>query len=1282
MFRLFDASYATSLFSRLLSSFASTRRIRKPLHRRHWSAVEELENRTLLSALPFSEFVDPNPNPDNEFGHSVVPLSTGNVVITSPFDDAGGVDAGAVYLFNGATGELISTLTGSSADDGIGKGGVIALPNGNFVVKSIFWDNGSEADAGAVTWGDGITGVSGIVSSLNSLVGSQADDRVGSEIITVLPNGNYVVPSPFWHNDSLPDAGAVTWGDGSTGVSGEVSETNSLVGTHAYDHVGGDGVTVLANGNYVVNSNFWDNDDILDAGAVTWGDGSVGVTGGVSSSNSLVGTRSVEVIGRGGITILTNGNYVVVSPFWSGGDDAYTGAVTWGDGTTGVSGEVNAAKSLVGSNENDRVGSRGVTALTNGNYVVSSPSWDNGAVSNAGAVTWGDGTTGVTGVISGENSLIGSQAGDLSDSSHVSALPNGNFVVVNSHWDNGAIVNAGAATWGDGTTGVSGEVSSAISLVGTQANDLVGRGGVTVLPNGNYVIRSSSWDNESIVDSGAVTWGNGSVGVTGELSSSNSLVGTHMNDSIGSSGISILSNGNYVVRSESWDNGTVLDAGAVTWGNGSTGVTGAVSEINSLVGTHENDQVGHRGATALSNGNYVVYNTLWDNGDVSNVGAVTWGDGTTGVTGPVSELNSLVGSQQNDQVGVGGVTALPNGNYLVHSSNWANGDVQKSGALTWGDGTTGISGAVSEFNSLVGSHENDQVGNQYVTILPNGNYVARTDYWDNGSTVNAGAVTWGDGTIGVSGNVSEANSLVGTQDYDFVGQGGVTALTNGHYVVGSYNWDLGDISDVGAVTWANGSTGIRGAVTPMNSLIGNRKNYQVGNRSSVLPLQNGNYVVKSNHWEDGAMFSEGAATLANGMIGTTGMISEANSLTGITTSQFRSSIIADDFNNTFYARFFEESVGIVRFSSQSSVVAPLEGVLTYNSATGSFYRGESEVESFGVEEIGTWDAAEDWKLFFDDFNGDGSTDVIGYRQAGADAGRWQLGITDPSTGDLMTYNTWQWDSTAGWTDWQVGDFNGDGLDDVAARRDNGQWWAARSTGTGIQSRYLGNWSSTGWVDVNVGDFNNDGKSDLVGLQENGQLWYGIANAAGERIATTYAGKFSNQATSGWRNFLVGDFDDNDRDDIALQQASGQWYFGLTNGPDTGSLGAKRRVIVKGSRWNPTNLSDFHVGDFNGDGIDQITARNLANEWWVQTLDGGVAKTAFFGRWDTDTDWTSVIGDFNGDGKSDIGAVGENGAWQVSYSTGNFFHLDEFGVFNDLIGTTDIATGDLLSHPGG
>jgi hypothetical protein len=71
------------------------------------------------------------------------------------------------------------------------------------------------------------------------------------------------------------------------------------------------------------------------------------------------------------------------------------------------------------------------------------------------------------------------------------------------------------------------------------------------------------------------------------------------------------------------------------------------------VGSQTDDQVGLGGAAVLTNGNYVVVSFYWNNAGVSQVGAVTWGNGATGINGPVSTANSLVGSQSNDHVGHG-----------------------------------------------------------------------------------------------------------------------------------------------------------------------------------------------------------------------------------------------------------------------------------------------------------------------------------------------------------------------------------------------------------------------------------------------------------------------------------------------------------------------------------------------------------------------------------------------------------------------------------------------------
>src|SRR5262249_51772117 len=122
------------------------------------------------------------------FGSAVLVLANGNFVVTDPDAQSG---AGAVYLYN-PNGGVISTLTGSNTNDHVGDGGVVSVGNGNLVVLSSHWENFAAANAGAATWVNGSAGLSGAVSASNSLVGTTAADRVGLKCVA-LSNGNYVV---------------------------------------------------------------------------------------------------------------------------------------------------------------------------------------------------------------------------------------------------------------------------------------------------------------------------------------------------------------------------------------------------------------------------------------------------------------------------------------------------------------------------------------------------------------------------------------------------------------------------------------------------------------------------------------------------------------------------------------------------------------------------------------------------------------------------------------------------------------------------------------------------------------------------------------------------------------------------------------------------------------------------------------------------------------------------------------------------------------------------------
>ena len=723
--------------------------------------------RSVAHATTATDIVGPGGS--GAFGDQVLVLSNGNFVVADPlYDGPAGADIGAVYLYDGTSHQLISTLTGSTAGDQIGWSylhgviGAVEVGNSNFVVLSKHWHNGPFADAGAVTWVNGTTGLTGTVSSANSIVGASALDSVGRLPVTVLTNGNYVVTSELWDNGASADAGAVTWGNGNAPTAGVVGPLNSLVGVSLNDRVG-DEITPLTNGNYVTYSPMWGT---IDVGAATWGNGMGGTVGTVTTGNSLVGSKLNDRVSSGGVVALTNGNYVVGSEGWDGAV-ANVGAATWGNGQGGTIGAVTPMNSLIGSSPNDSVGysaKQHIVALTNGNYVVGTQTWDSALFEDVGAATWADGAAGTTvGQVNSANSIVGSYTHD-SIGSWITPLTNGNYVTHSTQWGAG---DFGAVTWGNGLGGTHGAVSSLNSLVGSTPHDEVSYyGGVIALTNGNYVVGTKYWQNAPGIHVGAVTWGDGAAGTWGVVGPSNSLVGTQNGDDIAEK-IVPLTNGNYVVGSFAYDSpGGNVNVGAVTWGNGLGGTIGQISTATSVTGTSEWDLFGEK-ILALPNGNYVSASSSWDNTGAVDAGIVTWGRGDGPMTGVASPATSLVGTHTKDHVG-SGLTALANGNYLVSSYEWGDGNASAVGALTWGDGSNGTRGDVGAGNSLVGSSADDHVGPkpgtlERLTVLPDSAFVAVSLSWDAAGVVDAGAATLGDGAATV-GPITADNSVIAAHD--------------------------------------------------------------------------------------------------------------------------------------------------------------------------------------------------------------------------------------------------------------------------------------------------------------------------------------------------------------------------------------------------------------------------------------------------------------------------------------------------------------------------------------
>ena len=700
---------------------------------------------------PITTFDLTGPVGSGSFGYNVLVLSNGNFVVTDPFFDSTlQPDVGAVYLYNGTTRALISTLQGSSASDNVGQN-VREVGAGNVLVMSPGWNNGAVENAGAVTWISGTTGLDGVVSETNSYVGSSTNDLVGLNTPNDLTNGNVVFLTPSWDDGAIIDAGAATWVSGNAFGGGVVGVANSLIGSTNGDLVGSK-VTALTNGNYVVSAKGWDAGGVVDAGAATWGNGTSGTAGVISSANSLVGVVPYDGVYMFA-TALSNGNYAVGMPVWDNGPTTDVGAAVWGDGAIGTSGAIVAANSLHGSTISDGVAS-GIVATTDGNYVVASPNWHNGV--RVGAATWANGATGKTGNVTAGNSIYGTTTGDL-DALSVVPLKNGKFVISSTTWQNGALAQAGVVMLADAST--TGPITTSNSLYGSHANDNIASYEPIALSSGGYLVRSPHWNNGVPGgDFGAVTWASADTPLVGAVSSSNSWVGATLGDFVGGGQPIELTNGNFVFGSTRWDNGMAVDAGALTWGSGTVGGSGVISALNSLVGSSTDDSVGS--AVALSNGDYLVDSPEWSNGAITTVGAVTRGNGQTGTFGPVTEVNSFTGSLTNDAIGSQGIEPLSDGAFVVKSGYWSNTGAAQAGAATRFAAGAATEGRVTTANSLIGTVANDRVGSMVVPFT-DGSFVVVSREWDRGAINRAGAVTYGYPGFALVGQITADNSVLG-----------------------------------------------------------------------------------------------------------------------------------------------------------------------------------------------------------------------------------------------------------------------------------------------------------------------------------------------------------------------------------------------------------------------------------------------------------------------------------------------------------------------------------------
>ncbi len=322
--------------------------------------------------------------------------------------------------------------------------------------------------------------------------------------------------------------------------------------------------------------------------------------------------------------------------------------------------------------------------------------------------------------------------------------------------------------------------------------------------------------------------------------------------------------------------------------------------------------------------------------------------------------------------------------------------------------------------------------------------------------------------------------------------------------------------------------------------------------------------------------------------------------------------------------------------------------------------------------IGRWATkqggySDNMKWFLGDFNGNGKTDLV---KLWNDEGLFTADV-HLSTGSAFNIGRWATKQGSYSDDmkWFVGDFNGDGKTDLMkVWNHDGTMYSDVHISTGssfVMQRWAsaqgGMWEDMEWV---VGDFNGDGKDDLMKYWNDGGMFTADVHVSTNGSFVMHRWATRQGAFGKDQHWTTGDFNGDGKLDLVKIWNDGG-MFSTDVHLSTGSAFNMARWATKQGSYG--DVMKWAVGDFNGDGRDDLVKVWNVNGQMYSDVHTSTGSAFNIARWATNQGamfdgilWS--IGDFNGDGKDDLIKVWNHDGQMYSdvhISTGSAFQMNRW-----------------------